>query len=190
MKSSILKILSMWEFHLLITNLYLLILFGSKFKIKIESKFEIIVIYWLQFTFVQIVRLKILLENVWNFVWYDDILLFLGCPPSIVRLPFIDYNLHLCSLSKSFTTNSVRKYKCFEALCPLCLDSFITNNSLITENSVSRKERVCLRLCAIVSQIVIHSILKFIDTGSSIQTGKKYDDTVALWDFIETCTWS
>ena len=28
------------------------------------------------------------------------------------------------------------------------------------------------------------------DTGSSIQTGKKYDDTVALWGFMETHTWS
>ena len=27
-------------------------------------------------------------------------------------------------------------------------------------------------------------------TGSSIRTGKKYDDTVALWDFMETHTWS
>ena len=28
------------------------------------------------------------------------------------------------------------------------------------------------------------------DTGSSIRTGKKYDDTVALWGFTETYTWS
>ena len=40
------------------------------------------------------------------------------------------------------------------------------------------------------SALGIHHLYQHRHTGSSIQTGKKYDDTIALWGFMETHTWS